>query len=435
MSKGKYSAIKFQAWINDQQRIEQFDEEELVLGIDVAKIAFYGAIPGQHGDDVDVVYFERDQISRVVDALSELDVETVTIVVEPTGTYSDALVDQARQAGLNVIRIAGDRVANARKVFDGTDSLHDGKSAYLLARLYRCGVGERWKDHEQTTRQLRSLADLDELVERDESRYLGPLEAYLARHWPELTEIVRLQSATLLELIGEFGGPQQVSERPDEARSLMRRVGGHFLGEDKIEAIIESSRTTIGCAMGGADRQKLKYIAGMLRESQHRSAELEQQLKETARNDEETQHIAEYAGARTAVILVGLLGPLTDYASPKQLEKAEGLNLCERSSGKTAEDKQKESTGLHISKRGPGRVRKMLYWLAMRVINPTQNVYCPYATAWYQQRLQRNGGNSIKALVALMRKLTRALWWIARGEEYDGTKLFDVARLEKLGHL
>ena len=436
MSNGTYSAVDFQAWFDNDAHVEKFaDVQELITGVDVAKQAFYAALTSQHTEDSDVVYFERHQISEFVDRLARLEIDAVTLVAEPTGTYSDALVEQARDAGLDVIRINGDRVANARKIFDGTDSLHDGKAAHLLAHLYQCGVGRAWEQREESVRQMRSLADLDEIVEQTEQRYVGQLEAVLARHWPELTDLLELQSATLLELVDEYPDPARVAEHPRKARELMKKVGGPLLSDTKIERVLESARTTCGRPMGPGDRQKLKYIAGMLRDSQQRSAKLNRQIEEVAESHEDTQQLAGYTGARTAVVLVGFLGALTDYDSPQQLEKAMGLNLCERSSGVTAEDKRTESYGLHISKRGPGRVRKMLYWLALRMINPRQSVYCPYATAWYQERLRRNGGHKLKAIVALMRKATRALWWLARGKDYDGTKLFDVHRLKKLGHL
>ena len=55
----------------------------------------------------------------------------------------------------------------------------------------------------------------------------------------------------------------------------------------------------------------------------------------------------------------------------------------------------------------------------------------PIARAWYEQKVQRDGGKvKGKALVALMRKLLRGLWWVARGEAFDSRKLFDVWRLK-----
>lgn len=435
MAQGKYSATNFQAWFDNEKALEKFDGDELVVGVDVAKIAFYAAITQNGSDDYDVVYFERDDIREVVEAFAELEFDQVTLVIEPTGTYSDPLVEQARIAGLEVVRINGDRVADARKVFDGTNSLHDAKAAFLLAHLYDCRVGSRWEETSESTRRLRALSDIDELVDQTEDRFRNALEGVLARHWPELPDHLGLTTATLLELLAEFGGPEQVGANPQRARALMKKVSGNSLSDAKLEKIIESARSSQGKMPTSAEREKIRYIAGMLRQSQKRSGELERQIKKVAETHEHTRQLVEFAGARTAVVLVGSLGPLTEYPSTEQLEKSKGMNLCEHSSGCTAKDRRGGSKGLHISKRGPGRVRKMLYWLAMRLINPTAEAHCPYATAWYRERRRRNGDHFSKAIVALMRKLVRALWWVARGKKYDGTKLFDVPRLKKLGHL
>src|SRR5690606_32719950 len=103
--------------------------------------------------------------------------------------------------------------------------------------------------------------------------------------------------------------------------------------------------------------------------------------------------------------------------------------------GKTKQDKQLEQRGLHISKRGPKRVRSLLFFLAMRQINPKSTAFCEVAQAWYHARLKRNGNNKMKALIALMRKLTSALWWIARKAAYDPEKLYDVRNLQRQGFL
>ena len=435
MTNGNYSAVIFEGWFT-QKKWEKFSAaNELVLGVDAAKRAFYAAVMTQKDRHFDVLYFERDQIPEFIGSLAALPFDQITLVVEPSGTYTDGLLAQARQAGIAVMRINGERVHNAQTVFDGVPSLHDGKAAYILGHLYLCGVGTPWEATSKPQRDVRALADLDALVRKTEQMYVGPLEAFLARHWPELPDHLSLKSATLLELLSTFGCPQEVAANPERARSLMRKTGGHFLAQETIEAVIESARTTIGVAPVEGQCEHLKYIAGMLRESQQRAKHVTRQIKETAEKNEETRNLVDFVGHRTAVILVGCLGALTDYESPKHLEKAQGLNLCEHTTGKTRRDKQIETLHVSISKRGPSRARQMVYWQAMRMINPVSQSYCRIAKAWYQERLRLNGGRATSALVALMRKLCGALWHVARGKTYDPTKLFDVARLRRHGHL
>jgi transposase len=49
--------------------------------------------------------------------------------------------------------------------------------------------------------------------------------------------------------------------------------------------------------------------------------------------------------------------------------------------------------------------------------------------AWYQNKVDRDGGTKMKAVVAVMRKLARAFWHVGQGKRFDAAKLFDVKRL------
>jgi transposase len=92
--------------------------------------------------------------------------------------------------------------------------------------------------------------------------------------------------------------------------------------------------------------------------------------------------------------------------------KSLGLNLKEHSSGET-------KGGLHITKRGPGIVRMMLYMAVLRLIQTDEVL-----GGWYAKKVGRMGGElKSKAVVAIMRKLAGALWHV------DARKLFDADRL------
>ena len=63
--------------------------------------------------------------------------------------------------------------------------------------------------------------------------------------------------------------------------------------------------------------------------------------------------------------------------------------------------------------------RRYLYLAALRWIARDHQV-----AEWYRRKVQRDGGLKGKAIIALMRKLTRALWHVGRGERFDAAKLF-----------
>ena len=122
-------------------------------------------------------------------------------------------------------------------------------------------------------------------------------------------------------------------------------------------------------------------------------------------------------GAATAG-MVGVGAP-TSFATPAALEKAMGINLKVKSSG--------EGEGkLHITKRGPAQVRQLLYLAVLRLLQSD-----PIVAAWCRARKSYGGeSGKRKAIVAVMRKLVRALWHVARGSVFDASKLFDVRHLD-----
>ena len=127
--------------------------------------------------------------------------------------------------------------------------------------------------------------------------------------------------------------------------------------------------------------------------------------------------LAEHVGKNTSAVLVGILGEFTDYHSVRALQRAAGLNLRVRQSGK-------QKGKLKITKRGSSVARRWLFLATLRWVQKQ-----PLVRAWYDRKLIRNGGNKMKTLIALMRKLLAGLYHVARGKELDLAKLFDVRGL------
>jgi transposase len=145
--------------------------------------------------------------------------------------------------------------------------------------------------------------------------------------------------------------------------------------------------------------------------------EVDARIEKAGAEVQPVQALRPCLGPVTAAVVYAYLGAPNDYASAAALEKAAGLNLIERSSGDNDGTK-------HLSKRGPGIVRKYLFLAAMRLIQTD-----PVVKAWYQTRRSFKAEQKAKALIAVERKLCRALFHVAAGNPFDATKLFDTRRL------
>jgi transposase len=68
--------------------------------------------------------------------IEDLHADRLEVALEPSGTYQDALCRHLSELGIPIYRVSPKRVHDAAEVYDGVPSLHDAKSAYIIARLH-----------------------------------------------------------------------------------------------------------------------------------------------------------------------------------------------------------------------------------------------------------------------------------------------------------
>lgn len=419
MSKRKYRATQIQD-VNSIKLSAELGTGRVVVAIDVAKEDFYAAIVDEKGKTHEIVKWVHPTQTRSFLALVEAlgGPERVEVVMEPSGVYGDAIRAALDGAGVAVFRVNPKRVHDAAEVYDGVPSLHDAKAATLIATLHLGGVSEPWPLEPEHKRRLAAVLRILEVHEKEVRRNLNRLEGLLARHWPGASSIIGLESATMLEVLIEFGGPAAVIRSKGKVRELMRKVGGHFLAQEKIDALIESAHSTLGVPQLEEELQLVREVASEARRHQKAAKKARAQVEKLALVEgTATKAMAPVVGKTTSAVIVAGVGAPNKYDSPSAFVKALGLNLKEKSSGKS-------KGGLHITKRGPGIARLFLYLAVLRLIQRDRVV-----RAWYAKKVQRDGGKKQRALIALMRKLASALWHVARGANFDSRRLFDVARL------
>lgn len=419
MKKRIYKAVKINHVV--QQKVEQaVAGKRVVFGIDIAKDICFGRLVTEHREVLATVKWH--QVGETMQLLSFLQSlpSSVEVALEPSGTYGDALRYQLEQAGLAVFRVSGKRCHDAAEVYDGVPSMHDAKAADIVARLHLDGASQAWRDNSDEERALSAAVQTmvvhDEQYERTRNR----LEAQLARHWPELTTVLELGSSTLLSLLSSYGSAQAVAASPQEARSMMRRVGGHLLSTEKIEQVMEAASGTLGVPMIAGERQAMMALAGEADRSRRAGQKARKQVRALSEGHAVIGQMAPMVGLVTAAVLLVKAGAPARYEGSKAYVKAMGLNLKERSSGK-------HKGQLKITKRGPGDARRYLYLAALRMIQVKGD---EVVRAWYLRKVARDGGRvKQKAVTAVMRKLTAALWHVGRGATFDSSLLFDRRRL------
>jgi transposase len=421
MSHRKYRADNVKD-LNVERLCASVAGRRVVLGIDVAKTGMFLAVMDKEEEvHATLKWSHPKETPKLLEVIGKLREQAtrVDVAMEPSGVYGDALRHGLQAAGFTVHRVSPKRSHDMAEVYDGVASLHDAKSAAIVAKLHLDGASELWPIKSDQEREMQAELKVLDIHSKqcDANRYR--LEALLSRHWPELTEYLALDGATLLELLSVYGGPREVAAEAAEARELMRRKGGVFLSTEKIEAAIESASTTLGLPPIEAEVRLIRHLAAETKRNREEEAQARRRIEALVGKTETTERLQPLVGKVTAAVLVAATGDPQSYSSAQAYQKSLGLNLREHSSGKV-------KGGLHITKRGSGTGRFYLGLASLRLIQTE-----PVVKAWYAKMVARQGGDrKTKAVVAVMRKLALAIWHVARGAKFDALKLFDVRRLE-----
>ena len=337
----------------------------------------------------------------------------VTVAMESTGTYGDALRQALSEAGLCVGRVSGKAAHDYAEIFDGVPSKHDGKDAAVVAELSAFGKSWPWPFEPKKGKDAEMAYWVDWLDAQQsiEMLWLGRLEGMLARHWPELTSLLALNSATLLQMLSHYGGPSKV--RADgEAADRLAGWGGHLLKRKKIAAVLESASATAGVRQNAGDIQRIRQYAAMAMAAYRETQKSRRKLKDLAKDNAVIQRQGKAVGVVTACVLWVVLGDPKNYHCGEAYRKAMGLNLKERSSGK-------HNGKLKITKRGPSIVRRWLYFAAMRLSQE------PDVRRWYEAKKAKDQDRGTGALIGITRKLALALYSVGVYEErFEAWRLF-----------
>lgn len=364
------------------------------------------------------------EIPALVAKLSKIATRSKLVVgIESTGSYGDPLRQALHDAGIVVHQVRTKHTHDYAEIFDGVPSQHDGKDAAVIAELLSQGKSKPWiyAEHSETENEIHYQTKKMIAVHEDIERLQGKLEGLLARFWPEVTTLLALTSLTLLKLLKHYGGPGEIVKDRD-FEVMVRKFSCGRIGELKAKAVRLDAKTTTGIRQGIWDLQACKDIATKMLDLYKQSASCKKRLKELAeQSNVRLQRLSKILGVGTASVVWCHIGDPAMYHCADAWIKAMGLNLTERSSGEYQSE-------YRISKRGHSETRRWLYMASLRWMQRSP------VKEWYQRKKLRTGRKipgvpgavtSGKAVVAVMRKLMKGLWFsLTRDIPFDPEKLF-----------
>jgi transposase len=415
MSKRRYSTVNCKRvdWLAMAGAMRG---QRAVFAVDVAKVKFVAALQLEVGKTlVRVSWMHPLESAELLSGLEVLAAAgTLEAVMESSGVYGDALRWQLQRRGIPVYRVEAKRVHDSAEVYDGVPSLHDAKASELIAKLHWDGPSTRWDllpgARRDQLAQLRRLRQAKARAQAERNR----LEALLARHWPELGQLLGLGSASLLRLVATYGGPAPLVLLARQGRQLLREVGGPLLREEKIGAVLASARTTLGMPCTAGETAQLRWQAEQVIAAQREQRQAEHELARSVAPAQGLAPMQALLGRVTTAVLLATQGDPKHYPSAASYCKGIGLNLKEHSSGQ-------HRGQLSITKRGPSLARFYLYYAALRLCQRDAVI-----KRWFALKTARPGAVKQKQLIELMRKLAKAFWHQANGHAFDVNRLVNL---------
>jgi transposase len=387
----------------------------ITLGVDVGKYSLWPV--GRWADG----RFERpwrvqnpEEIPALVALVKRMSVgRKLVVAMESSGTYGDALRQALADHAIPVQRVGGKAAHDYAEVFDGVPSQHDGKDAAVVAELAALGKALPWEYQPADPWEQELAYGVEWMVAHRQmlTIWQGRLEGLLARHWPEATQVLKLSSGTLLRILKQYGGPQALAADPAAAQQLAR-WGGSWLSPEKLKHLLAGAGSSVGVRVGEWSQRQIQDYAQQALAARQQANRAERQLRRLAEGHAVLPAQGQVVGVPTACVLWVSTGDPRKYHAAGAYRKAMGLNLVERSSG-TYQGR------LRISKRGSARTRQWLYFAVLRLVQTCG------VRPWYEAKKARDEDDARRVLVAVMRKLAVALYYVGvHHEEFQPQRLF-----------
>ena len=387
----------------------------IALGVDIGKRDVWPVCRWADGR------FERpwrvknpDEVPGLIALVKQMKVgRELVVALESSGTYADALRQALADNQVRVVRVGGKAAHDYAEIFDGVPSQHDGKDAAVVAELAALGKATPWEYQPADPWEQELNYWVEWMVAHRQmlTIWQGRLEGLLARHWPEATQLLKLSSGTLLRALKRYGSPQALAADP-EAGKVLAGWGGTFLAPEKVELLRACAGSSVGVRAGAWEQRQIQDYAERALAARRQANHAARQLRRLAEGHPVLQAQGKVIGVATACVLWTGTGDPRNYDSAAAYRKAMGLNLVERSSGAY-------QGRLRISKRGSARTRQWLYFAVLRLVQKCG------VRPWYEAKKARAEEDARKAVVAVMRKLAMALYYVGvHNEGFQPRRLF-----------
>ena len=391
----------------------QAEAARAVIGVDAGKFSHTLVVRPKGGADSKPIAFPVsrtgfDAAAAVIRVNSGgASPESCLVAIEFAGTFAFTLAHYLHGLGYPVVSVLPAHTKRWKEVTHHQPLKTDAKDAAGIVDLAAHGHFVGFPFLAPAYAELRYLATSRARLVDAQRIALTRIRSLLHVVFPEFEQhFGRFTHRTPLAVLTAFPSPQALLAAPARQLAVILRRASHGqCGAAIAQALRTAAATTIGLPQAQTTlRQELPMlIAQYTLYTQQRQA-IEAAIAAVLAPLPEAEALLSIplVAPVTAGIFLGAIGDPQAYHSSREVLSLAGLSLIERSSGIVQGRKR-------ISKRGRPLLRAAMYMLAVRSIR-TGGLF----RAEYDALCQRNGGQRLKAVVAVSRSALKLLFSIAR---------------------
>jgi transposase len=355
----------------------------------------------------------------LLDKLERLGVSPKQILIglEATSRYGENLYRFLESRGYQLCLLhprQTHQFAQQRGLRAKTDKL----DATTIARVLLSGEARRGYVPTEVIATYRELARLQTQLTEDLTRYRTEIHALLQVLFPEFSQVFADPCRpTALALLKLYPSAQAfVAAGVEPIATKLHELAPRTYGLHTAQQLVSLAHHSVSSGVALSARStSLKILCDQLEHTQANLIGLEKELEtlvKTASGAKGLQSVPEFAG-KTIAVLRAELGDVERFACSSQAVAYAGLDSEVKQSGKSKGQAK-------LSKRGSGRIRRILSMAVVRCIRLKGSAFGAYYHHLVARGLPRRA-----AMMAVMRKMLMVAYRLLKTQQaYDPTKVF-----------
>lgn len=387
----------------------------MIVAIDIGKDTNHACVYCTNGYEVQPFSFRNrragfDKLwSEIVSAKKKANAAVIRVGFESTGPYGIPLIHYLDAKPVELVQVNPMHTKRVKELSDNSPLKHDKKDPTVIADIMRLGHFLSVIIPKGTAAELRHLTHARERAVRDRTVIVHRLNQLIFQIFPEFIDVMHgIESVSAHSLLRQYPTPDKLIKLGyDKLTAMLERISRKQLGTERAHQLLSAAKHSVGVMHGRMSILiEIEHFLDQIQQKNEYIAHLENTIKQLLATIPLSRNILSIPGIGpiTAAVFFGETGDITAVRTQRSIVKLAGLNLFEISSGKRKGER-------HISKRGRGLFRKILFLASVNLIRKNGIMHT------YYHKLLERGKPKKSALLAVSKKLLCLMFALVRRNE------------------